>query len=72
MCGYTLHLAIVSQVLRFAVMHALVLAGLLVSSSVVTAVITLVLSWCPYIFPDHDFDDHDHHLLKVITKFFNV
>ena len=29
---------------------------------------TLVLSWCPYIFPDHAFDDHDrdsHHLLKL-------
>ena len=29
---------------------------------------TLLLSWCPYIFPDHAFDDHDHdshHLLKL-------
>ena len=130
MCGYTLSCtSYFCQVFLFAVMYALVLAGLLVASSVVTAVTgqemlcppwfiphnisttcntsqpycvcseefpfliycnqvsgttflifgncafwngssnnTLVLSSCPYVFPDHVFDnddDYQHHLLKL-------
>ena len=59
-CGYILPCtSIVSQVLQFAVMHALVLAGLLVASSVVTAVTGQEMLCPPWFIPHNISTTHN-------------